>query len=114
MSKEIPESLAHARELYMDLKVAGHFTEGSGQFEIHKIAQALENYRDTQFKAIADFVNVNGTKPVASSSMKHVEYKAILKAMEKHAFNKTKAAESLGITRQTLNTKIKKHEKAGK
>jgi two-component system, NtrC family, response regulator HydG len=37
------------------------------------------------------------------------EYEIILKALEKTNFNKTKAAELLGVTRQTIHEKIKKY-----
>jgi two-component system response regulator HydG len=38
------------------------------------------------------------------------EYKIILSALEKTNFNKTKAAEILGVTRQTVYEKLKKYK----
>jgi two-component system response regulator HydG len=37
------------------------------------------------------------------------EYQIILKALEKTNFNKSKAAELLGVSRQTIHDKIKKY-----
>ncbi len=41
--------------------------------------------------------------------LEKLEYKAIMKALELSKFNKSKAAEMLNITRQSLQRKIKKH-----
>ncbi len=81
--------------------------------EVERLAILAEPNSTIQHSLVSERVRFSrrtGTKSSLKEQLAELERRLILEALHKHDFNKSRAAGSLGITRQTIISKLKIYE----
>jgi DNA-binding NtrC family response regulator len=91
----------NVRELENEIRRAVVLTEDGHDVTINVVSEALRSSRPTRPRASAH--------PSLKEELEQLETSRILQALESTGWNKTRAAELLGVSRTGLLTKMKKH-----